>query len=190
VTEPGGTAIEAAVEGYLVAGKTGTAQKADYIHGGYAKDKWLASFIGFAPADKPAMVISVVIDEPIIAHYGGTVAGPVFRRIAEVALRHMGVAPDRGRTVLARMKEKPAAEPTTKPAPTEGIEKGQSRVPDVGRLPLRRAVVTLHAESLVPEVSGSGLVVRQDPAPGTVVSHGSTVRTFLAAAVPEGPHEP
>ena len=190
VTEPGGTAIEAAVEGYLVAGKTGTAQKADYIHGGYAKDKWLASFIGFAPADKPAMVISVVIDEPIIAHYGGTVAGPVFRRVAEVALRHMGVAPDRGRTVLATMKEKPAAEPTTKPAPTEGIEKGQSRVPDVGRLPLRRAVVTLHAESLVPEVSGSGLVVRQDPAPGTVVSHGSTVRTFLAAAVPEGPHEP
>ncbi|MBW2189907.1 MAG: penicillin-binding protein 2, partial [Deltaproteobacteria bacterium] len=100
VTEPGGTAIEAAVDGYLVAGKTGTAQKADYVHGGYAKDKWLASFIGFAPAERPAVVISVVIDEPVIAHYGGTVAGPVFRRIAEVTLRHMGIAPAGRQAVL------------------------------------------------------------------------------------------
>ncbi|MDH3624577.1 MAG: transpeptidase family protein [Myxococcales bacterium] len=209
VTEPGGTAMEAAVDGYLVAGKTGTAQKADYIHGGYAKDKWLASFIGFAPADKPSVAISVVIDEPIIAHYGGTVAGPVFRRIAEVTLRHMGVAPDRGRAVLAEMKEKPEAEPAAKAAPTGAIEDGQSSVPDVRRLPLRRAVLTLHAESLVPEVSGSGLVVRQDPLPGSVVSHGATVRLqldrrsldqkatvspkgspSLAAAVPRRPHEP
>jgi len=209
VTEPGGTAIEAAVDGYLVAGKTGTAQKADYIKGGYAKDKWLASFIGFAPADKPSVVISVVIDEPVIAHYGGTVAGPVFRRIAEVTLRHMGVAPDRGRAVLAEMKEKPAAEPAAQPVPTETIEKGHSSVPDVRRLPLRQAVVTLHAQSLVSKVSGSGLVSRQDPPPGTIASHGSTVRLqldrrgrdekatipkgdskSLAAAVPRRPHEP
>ena len=92
VTGPGGTGVEGAVPGTLVAGKTGTAQKADYVHGGYARDKWLASFVGFVPADKPRLVISVVIDEPVVAHYGGTVAGPVFRRVATASLRHLGVS--------------------------------------------------------------------------------------------------
>lgn len=209
VTEPGGTAMEAAVDGYLVAGKTGTAQKADYVRGGYAKDKWLASFIGFAPADDPAVVISVVIDEPVIAHYGGTVAGPVFRRVAEVTLRHMGVAPDRGRAVLAKMKAVEPKEPNAPTEPSGTVDRGQSAVPDVRSLPLRRAVVALHEESLVPEVRGSGLVVRQEPAAGTVLSHGSTVRLdlerrrvdadaslpdtrkgTLASAVTRGPHAP
>jgi cell division protein FtsI (penicillin-binding protein 3) len=196
VTEPGGTAIEAAIDGYLVAGKTGTAQKADYVHGGYAKDKWLASFIGFAPADRPSVVISVVIDEPAIAHYGGTVAGPVFRRIAEVTLRHMGIAPEGRQAVLAKKKEQrvPAveAEPVLE---DEVVEKGESAVPNVRSLPLRQAVIALHAQSLVAEVQGSGLVVTQDPAPGKAVSHGSVVRLQLerqrfdadAAAAQAGP---
>ena len=180
VTEPGGTAIEAAVDGYLVAGKTGTAQKADYVHGGYAKDKWLASFIGFAPADRPSVVISVVIDEPVIAHYGGTVAGPVFRRIAEVTLRHMGIAPEGRQAVLAKKKEQrvPAAE-TGPVLEDETVEKGESAVPNVRSLPLRQAVIALHAQSLVAEVQGSGLVATQDPAPGKAVSHGSVVRLQL-----------
>ena len=210
VTEPGGTAIEAAVDGYLVAGKTGTAQKADYVHGGYAKDKWLASFIGFAPAERPAVVISVVIDEPVIAHYGGTVAGPVFRRIAEVTLRHMGTAPEGRQAVLAKKKEHQIAVAEAEPAPEEeAVEKGESAVPDVRSLPLRQAVIALHAESLVPEVTGSGVVVAQDPAPGKAVSHGALVRiqlerrrfdadaaaseerfNTLAAAVPRRPHAP
>ena len=179
VTEPGGTAMEAAVDGYLVAGKTGTAQKADYVRGGYAKDKWLASFIGFAPADDPAVVISVVIDEPVIAHYGGTVAGPVFRRVAEVTLRHMGIAPDRGRAVLAKLKAVEPKPPTAPAEPNGTVERGHSAVPDVRDFPLRRAVVALHDESLVPEVRGSGLVVRQEPKPGTVLLHGATVRLEL-----------
>ncbi len=207
VTEPGGTAIEAAVDGYLVAGKTGTAQKADYVHGGYAKDKWLASFIGFAPAERPTVVISVVIDEPVIAHYGGTVAGPVFRRIAEVTLRHMGVAPE-GRPAVLAQKKKQIVVAEVEPAPEEeAVEKGQSAVPDVRSLPLRQAVIALHAESLVAEVSGSGVVVDQDPAPGKAVAHGAVVRIrlerrrfeteadasdarakTLAAAVPRRPH--
>ena len=210
VTEPGGTAMEAAVDGYLVAGKTGTAQKADYVHGGYAKDKWLASFIGFAPADRPSVVISVVIDEPVIAHYGGTVAGPVFRRIAEVTLRHMGITPEGRQAVLAKKKEQQIAVVETETAPEEEpVEKGESAVPDVRSLPLRRAVIALHAESLVAEVQGSGVVVSQEPTPGKAVSHGSVVRLqlerrrfdadsaatqtrskTLAAAVLRGPHVP
>jgi cell division protein FtsI (penicillin-binding protein 3) len=207
VTEPGGTAIEAAVDGYLVAGKTGTAQKADYVHGGYAKDKWLASFIGFAPAERPAVVISVVIDEPVIAHYGGTVAGPVFRRIAEVTLRHMGIAPE-GRPAVLAQKKKQIAVAVAELAPEEeAVEKGESAVPDLRSLPLRQAVIALHTESLVAEVQGSGLVVSQDPAPGKAVAHGAVVRLqlerrrfdeeasvpedtskTLAAAVPRRPH--
>ena len=210
VTEPGGTAMEAAVDGYLVAGKTGTAQKADYVHGGYAKDKWLASFIGFAPADRPSVVISVVIDEPVIAHYGGTVAGPVFRRIAEVTLRHMGITPEGRQAVLAKKKEQQIAVVETETAPEEEpVEKGESAVPDVRSLPLRQAVIALHAESLVAEVQGSGVVVSQEPTPGKAVSHGSVVRLqlerrrfdadsaatqtrskTLAAAVLRGPHVP
>ena len=180
VTESGGTAVEAGVDGYLVAGKTGTAQKADYIKGGYAKDKWLASFIGFLPAERPAVVISVVIDEPVIAHYGGTVAGPVFRRIAEVTLRHLGIAPEGRRAVLKKKQEQQKAVAAADPAPTrEEVEKGQSSVPDVRSLPLRQAVMALHAKSLVAEVRGSGLVVSQDPAPGKAVSHGAVVRIEL-----------
>ena len=180
VTEPGGTAIEAAVDGYLVAGKTGTAQKADYVHGGYAKDKWLASFIGFAPAERPAVVISVVIDEPVIAHYGGTVAGPVFRRIAEVTLRHMGIAPAGRQAVLAKKKEQRIAVAEAEPAPEkEAVDKGESAVPDVRSLPLRQAVIALHAESLVGQVQGSGVVVSQEPAPGKAVPHGSVVQLQL-----------
>ena len=210
VTEPGGTAIEAAVDGYLVAGKTGTAQKADYIRGGYAKDKWLASFIGFAPAERPAVVISVVIDEPVIAHYGGTVAGPVFRRIAEVTLRHMGIAPVGRQAVLAKKKQQEVAIAEVEPAPEEeSVEKGESAVPDVRSLPLRQAIIALHAESLVAEVEGSGLVVSQQPSPGKAVAHGSAVRLqlerrrfdadaadsqprsrTLTAAVSRGPHAP
>ncbi|MGB5350790.1 MAG: penicillin-binding protein [Polyangiales bacterium] len=209
VTEPGGTAIEAGVDGYLVAGKTGTAQKADYVHGGYAKDKWLASFIGFAPAERPAVVISVVIDEPVIAHYGGTVAGPVFRRIAEVTLRHMGVAPE-GRPAVLAQKKKQIVVAEGAPAPEEeAVEKGQSAVPDVRSLPLRQAVIALHAQSLVAEVTGSGVVVDQEPSPGKAVAHGAVVRIklerprfeteadapdasnkTLAAAVPRSPHVP
>ena len=211
VTEPGGTAVEAGVDGYLVAGKTGTAQKADYVKGGYAKDKWLASFIGFLPAERPAVVISVVIDEPVIAHYGGTVAGPVFRRIAEVTLRHMGIAPEGRQAILEKKKEQRKAVGAADPEPIEkeDVEKGQSAVPDVRSLPLRQAVIALHAQSLVPEVSGSGVVVSQEPPPGKAVSHGAVVqielrkRSFdqesgapevggktLTAAVSRRPHAP
>ncbi len=182
VTESGGTAVEAGVDGYLVAGKTGTAQKADYVHGGYAKDKWLASFIGFLPAEEPAVVISVVIDEPVIAHYGGTVAGPVFRRIAEVTLRHLGIAPEGRQAILRKKQEQRAAVAEANPAPEVSVDevaKGESAVPDVRWLPLRQAVVALHSESLVPEVRGSGIVVSQDPPPGKGVSHGAVVRIDL-----------
>ncbi len=93
VVEKGGTAPAAAVPGYLVAGKTGTAQKADPLTGGYSADKRFASFVGYLPAQAPRFVIGVFVDEPKGKIYGGEVAAPVFREIAEGALRQMGVPP-------------------------------------------------------------------------------------------------
>jgi cell division protein FtsI (penicillin-binding protein 3) len=92
--EKGGTGVRAALRGYRVAGKTGTAQKADPAGGGYAEDKYIASFVGFVPAENPEIVVLVVIDEPYKHHYGGVVAAPVFRRIAQKALRYLKVPPE------------------------------------------------------------------------------------------------
>jgi cell division protein FtsI (penicillin-binding protein 3) len=90
---PGGTAPKAQVEGFKVAGKTGTAHKP--VQGGYAKDRYVSSFVGFAPADRPRFVIAVMVDEPSAGrHYGGEVAAPIFAQIANDALRRMQLSPD------------------------------------------------------------------------------------------------
>jgi cell division protein FtsI/penicillin-binding protein 2 len=91
VTKKGGTAEEAAVEGYEVAGKTGTSQKWDDGH--YSETKFHASFIGFVPADEPAFVLLIMADEPQKNHYGGIVAAPYFRKISEKTLRFLNIAP-------------------------------------------------------------------------------------------------
>jgi cell division protein FtsI (penicillin-binding protein 3) len=90
-TGPEGTAPKAQVPGYRVAGKTGTAYK---IAGGRYVSKYVSSFVGFAPASDPRIIIAVMVDEPSGAHYGGEVAAPVFSAIAGSALRAMNVGPD------------------------------------------------------------------------------------------------
>ena len=91
--QPGGTAPRARVMGYRVAGKTGTAHKEE--NGGYAKNKYVASFVGLAPASAPRLVIAVMLDEPSAGeYYGGAVAAPVFAAVMEGALRMLGVPPD------------------------------------------------------------------------------------------------
>ncbi len=93
VTEEGGTGVNAVPEGYTVAGKTGTAQMVDPQTGRYASDRHISSFTGFVPAENPRLVITVVIQEPQGAIYGGTVAAPVFREFAAKALPYLGVMP-------------------------------------------------------------------------------------------------
>ncbi len=91
--QPGGTAPRAQVMGYRVAGKTGTAHKLEGAS--YAADKYVASFIGFAPASAPQLIVAVMIDEPGTGqYYGGTVAAPVFSNVMAGALRLLGVNPD------------------------------------------------------------------------------------------------
>jgi cell division protein FtsI/penicillin-binding protein 2 len=90
-----GTAPDAAMKNYVVAGKTGTAQKAE--NGAYASGKYISSFIGFFPADDPQICISVVMDEPKEGYYGGKVCGPVFRDIAERCASYLNIPPDPNR---------------------------------------------------------------------------------------------
>jgi len=91
--QPGGTGPRARIMGWRVAGKTGTAHKQE--NGGYAPDKYLASFVGFAPASAPRLVVAVMLDEPSAGqHYGGAVAAPVFAQVMQGALRMLGVPHD------------------------------------------------------------------------------------------------
>jgi cell division protein FtsI/penicillin-binding protein 2 len=89
VLAPGGTASEVSVPGYVLAGKTGTAQVAE--DGGYSDTKYVASFIGFAPAAEPRLLVAVIVDQPQGEIYGGSVAAPAFGHIAEFALPYLGI---------------------------------------------------------------------------------------------------
>jgi cell division protein FtsI (penicillin-binding protein 3) len=207
VTGPNGTGAEAAIDGYLVAGKTGTAQKADYVVGGYAEDRWTASFVGFVPAEQPRLVISVVIDEPVIEHYGGVVAGPVFRRVGEAALRHLGVPAATGGEALAahrrareaREREEREAARSARAAGAPADESagaaeepeaeiavaarepgdGEVLVPDVLGWSARAALVAMHGAGLSLDLEGSGLVVSQTPSRGEIVRAGTSVHVRL-----------
>jgi cell division protein FtsI (penicillin-binding protein 3) len=94
VTEDGGTGKRACVEGYEVAGKTGTAQKS-LPGGGYSSTDYMSSFVGFLPVDEPEIAIIVVVDSPQPVHYGGVVAAPVFSVIAGQAVRYLDIPPVR-----------------------------------------------------------------------------------------------
>jgi cell division protein FtsI (penicillin-binding protein 3) len=93
VLGPGGTASEASIPGYQLAGKTGTAQKPDPVNGGYSEDKFVASFVGFAPAKNPRLLVTVMVDEPQGEIYGGVVAAPAFQAITRFALPYLGIPP-------------------------------------------------------------------------------------------------
>jgi len=91
VTEDGGTGVKGRVAGYTVAGKTGTAQKA--VAGGYSSTAYVASFVGFLPAERPEIGVIVVVDEPQSSHMGGVVAAPAFSEIAGLAVRYLDIEP-------------------------------------------------------------------------------------------------
>jgi cell division protein FtsI (penicillin-binding protein 3) len=93
VLAAGGTASEASIAGYDLAGKTGTANKIDPNTGEYSDTRYVASFMGFAPADRPELLVAVVVDEPQGAIYGGQVAAPAFQKIVAYALPYLGIRP-------------------------------------------------------------------------------------------------
>jgi cell division protein FtsI (penicillin-binding protein 3) len=182
-----GTGMKARVEGFRVAGKTGTAQKVDPVRGGYG-EKRLASFLGFLPADDPRLAILVAIDEPEGDVFGGSVAAPAWSAIAAEGLRQIGVVPDAAREEVALASvahdEEPASEAPLENDPPPAVaprkSSGQSVVPDLSGLPARSAVRRLAEAALEPELRGSGRTVSQSPRPGAIVKRGARVRVTLA----------
>jgi cell division protein FtsI (penicillin-binding protein 3) len=196
VVEKGGTGTQAKLEEYRLAGKTGTAQKADPVARGYS-DKRIASFMGVAPADEPRVVIAVVIDEPQTEVFGGKVAAPVFREIAAEVLPYLGVSPIKipqaasPVAVLAEVSEAPfksavaeaigRMQAMTEKADEE--EEGWVRVPDVRGLWGRQAVQEVLSSALTPHIYGSGKVTMQKPPAGVLAPRGTQVLLELTTSV-------
>jgi len=158
-----GTGQNAYIEGYRVAGKTGTAQKIS-PSGGYLPNEYVASFVGFAPANNPRLACIVVIDAPQgYPYYGGTVAAPVFREIMRDSLRYLEV-------------------------PLQGVpkvEKGETKetvsVPDVVNLTLDDALTIIKRQGLEVQVEGSGdLIWSQAPRAYSKVKKGTKVIVYLS----------
>jgi cell division protein FtsI (penicillin-binding protein 3) len=167
VTNEGGTGVMANVDGFEVAGKTGTAQKADPVHGGYAAKKRVASFIGFVPANDPRLVALVLIDEPEMNVYGGVVAAPVFRNIAQAALRHLAVAPQQGAVVPVPPSQSEALlRRPVKPNNSAGMDPGGDATPDFVGLSLREALEKAQTLKVKLRLQGNGYVVKQSPQAG------------------------
>ena len=203
VTGEGGTGSEAAIDGYLVAGKTGTAQKAD-ARGGYAKEKWTSSFAGYAPAQKPRLVVAVILDEPMVAHLASAVAAPAFRRIMEQSLRQLGVPADANGTLADQVRARRAQReqqltaaipPAPKSAPAlvlpeqsaRLIPPGEALVPNLLGRSAREAVVIAGRVDLALRLNGSGLVRSQQPPPNTIVPRGTALSLTLTARAAEEP---
>ena len=178
VTQEGGTGQAACLTEYETAGKTGTAQKAQSSGRGYS-EKRIGSFIGFAPADSPQLVITAILDEPRGVSYGGVVAAPIFKAIGEQVLPYIGVYP-KGVTYLAQASPRqspPAAgfdaeeKGVLPPAPDAGKEVSEEAgvMPDFSGKTLRQVVQTAHKLGLDLRLVGSGTAVAQIPAPGRVL---------------------
>ena len=183
-----GTGTRAAIPGYAVAGKTGTAQKVD-PNGRYSMVDHIASFVGYVPARRPAIVVLVSLDTPRgPRNQGGDVAAPLFARIAEPALRRLAVPPDDGARVLMASAPKapavvPAAWTPTPPRAAEpSVEDGEEsgRMPDLLGRSAREAAIAAARRGLVVELSGSGRVTAQSPEPGAAVEPGMTCRLELS----------
>ncbi|MXY17569.1 MAG: PASTA domain-containing protein [Acidobacteria bacterium] len=184
-----GTARNAQVPGYSVAGKTGTAEK--LIDGRYSSDHHNASFIGFVPSRAPAFAALVMIDTPRGERFtGGAVAAPVFQRIAAAALRHLAVPPTLNpqppvliaqrtprRIVASLAGHRSVAPAAAGDAPVAGAS--CCSMPDVHGLSARQALSVLGRLRLGARVHGIGLVVSQDPSPGAPVGPDTTAVLHL-----------
>jgi cell division protein FtsI (penicillin-binding protein 3) len=171
--DEGGTGQAARLSGYESAGKTGTAQKALVNGRGYS-DKRLASFFGFAPVDSPQVVILVIIDEPQSNSFGGVVAAPTFKAIAEQVLPSMGVYP-KGVTYLAKARPGRWAEREENRLPVPAhpaslqVSEEPGVMPDFSGKSLRQVVLTAQRLGLDLKLVGSGKAVSQKPPPGEVL---------------------
>jgi cell division protein FtsI/penicillin-binding protein 2 len=183
-----GTGTTAQIPGYSIAAKTGTAQR--LIAGHYSHTEFNASFVGFLPSRDPAVTILVLINSPHgHGYYGGVVAGPVFKRIAEAAVRYLGIPPTAGGAAPVLF----AAPRPTAPGPPPGgsrpavtivaashAAETPGVVPDVVGLSARDAARSLVRLGLNPVLNGTGIVIGQNPPAGTALDLGAACHLTLA----------
>jgi cell division protein FtsI (penicillin-binding protein 3) len=184
-----GTATAAKIPGYTIAGKTGTAAKV--VNGHYSQTAYNASFVGFIPSRKPALTIIVVVDSPRAGtYYGGTVAAPIFKRIAEASLQQLGIAPtvDAPPPVLVeRYRPQPVIPTVAALGPSilsAEISADLQTLPDFRGLSAREVVQTLTRIGMTARLSGEGFVVEQNPAPGAPIERGAACEVRLARGMP------
>jgi cell division protein FtsI (penicillin-binding protein 3) len=189
VLKPEGTGTRAALAQYQAAGKTGTAQISNQQEAGYADDRYIASFIGFVPATDPKILVVAVINEPRKGFYGGVVAAPVFRRIAQQTLHALQVAPEKVRNKAKNVATLDDAEPppqrplmVLQPTAYGQTDINQPAVmPDLTGLSLRTALDQLYNFTGSLDIQGSGRVVGQNPEPGRNLSTIDSCSLILAA---------
>ena len=188
-----GTGVKAAIPGFSVAGKTGTAQKAGV--GGYQRGRHVPNFIGFAPSDAPRLVGVVVLEEPKGKYYAAEVACPLFSRVMSQALAILRVAPREERvpsTMLASGGPLalppgvvPASVRVAEPPPVlESDPAAGNRTPDATGLTARQALALFARLGVPARLRGAGFVTGQEPAPGTVIRAGATHTLFLSEIAP------
>jgi len=189
-----GTGHNAAIPGYEVAGKTGTAQKLDPATRRYSRAPGVLSFVGFVPADEPRLAMLVMLDEPKNEKWGSEAAAPIFAAIGREALRYMNVAPrDTVPVPLVRGEVMASASPAVQLA-ANGFDAGRVKpvsleigtdvsaaMPRVEKLSLRQAMQTLAPFNVQVEISGRGLVQSQWPAAGAPLMPGTLCRLTLAS---------
>src|SRR5688572_4033291 len=178
-----GTGKLAAIPGYRVAGKTGTAQKID-ASGRYSMIDHVASFVGYVPASRPALVILVALDTPRgPKNQGGDVGAPLFARIAEPALRRLAVPSDDPARVLRAASPSAATVMPAAYVPSDAQApevEDDRHMPDLRGRSAREAAIAAARRGLVVELSGSGQVVSQHPEPGAEIEPGMSCRLELA----------
>src|SRR5262249_13564674 len=177
-----GTGHNAAIAGYAVAGKTGTAQKLDPSTRKYSRAPGVLSFVGFAPADEPRFVMLVMLDEPKNEKWGSEAAAPIFSAIGREVLRSLDVPPRD--TAPVQIVTGPGAEPLAAPvrlvANSDPAGDAVAVMPDLRGQPLRQALAMLAPFGVRVEVSGRGNVVKQTPLPGAALTPGATARLLLS----------
>ena len=191
VTE--GTAKGARLVNYTVAGKTGTADK--LVNGRYSPSQQNVSFIGFVPSRNPLMTVIVMIDSPRIGgDTGGAIAAPIFKHIADASLRMMGVTPTinpQPPVLVARRSDSPVTTAAAPIAPAvvtmpSGMSDGGG-LPDLRGLSAREALRELARLGLTARMEGAGVVVDQNPAPGSLVEPGAGCTLVLSRRPPPRP---
>ncbi len=169
-----GTAPAASIEGFKVAGKTGTSQKVDPRTRRYSWSKYVASFVGFVPVDNPKLVIAIAIDEPKGIHYGGLVSGPVFRELGKWSLNYLRINPQ-----IRLVKDRGDVKKSTNKPNQIAIKVKEGTLPDFSGLGMREVLTKARALGLNVLIEGSGFAVKQTPGPGVALERANTLKVMF-----------